>query len=146
MQVGLKSAVFSENDAQRDRLTALIKSGIDYQTDMGEGWTVAVALAHMAFWDRRAAGLLRRWDVEGSLPDPVDETLMNATLLPEWSVLDPDRAAELAMAAAELVDAAVEALDPAKADAIVMIGNQLLINRGQQRSEHLDRIERALAA
>lgn len=144
MQVGLEKAIFFENDSQRARLEALVEGGVDYKTDLGEGWTIAVALAHLAFWDRRAAGLLHRWDVEGSLPDTVDVNLLNATLLPEWSVLDPERAARLAIEAAALVDAAVETLDPDKADAIMMIGNQFIVDRGRHRRDHLDQIEQAL--
>lgn len=142
--MGIENAILRENDAQRARLDALIQSGIDYKTDIGEGWTIAITLAKMAFWDRRAAGLLHRWDVEGSLPDAVDEALLNATLLPEWSALDPDRAAELAVSAAAQVDAAIESLDAMKADAIVMIGNHYLVDRGKHRRENLDKIERAL--
>lgn len=144
--MGLEKAVFAGNETQRARLKALVERGIDYSRELGGGWTIGVALAHMAFWDRRAAGLLRRWDVEGSLPDPVDENLLNATLLPEWLVIDPERAAELAVAAAELVDAAIKALDADKADAIVMIGNQFLVDRSGHRREHLDQIERALGS
>ncbi len=142
----VEDIVIRENDAQRARLETLVSSGIHFGQELGNGWTVAVALAHMAFWDRRAAGLLHRWAVEGSLPDPVDDDLMNATLLPEWLALDPKRAAELAVAAAVLVDAAIEALDADKADAIVMIGNQYLVERGKHRQQHLDQIELALAS
>ena len=143
--MGIEKAVLGENDVQRARLSTLIESGIDYSRELGGGWPAAAALAQMVFWDRRAAGLLHRWDVEGSLPDAVDEALLNATLLPEWSLLDPDRAAALAVAAAAQVDATVEALDAAKADAIVMIGIQFLVNRGEHRGERLDKIERALS-
>ena len=142
--MGIEKAVLLENNSQRARLEALVEGGVDYTTDLGEGWNISVALAHLAFWDRRAAGLLHRWDVEGSLPDPVDVNLLNATLLPEWSALDPERAAQLASEAAVLVDAAVETLDPDKADAIVMIGNQFIVDRGRHRREHLDQIEQAL--
>ena len=46
----------AENSRQRDRLKALVGrlSDGDLRRPLGEGWTVSTALAHMAFWDRRA--------------------------------------------------------------------------------------------
>ena len=56
------------------------------EQNLDNGWTVAAALAHLAFWDCRAALLLRRWEQKGTLPDDPDMDLLNEALLEEWQV------------------------------------------------------------
>jgi Mycothiol maleylpyruvate isomerase N-terminal domain len=54
----------AENDAQRERLRALVRrlSDRDLAGPMGAGWTVAGVLAHVAFWDQRILVLLDAWE------------------------------------------------------------------------------------
>lgn len=142
--MGIDQQILQNNAEQLLRLEAFAQSGADMGRDLGGGWTVSVALAHMAYWDRRAVGLLKLWDGEGRLPDSVYEDVLNEVLLPEWQAIDPSKALELAISAARAVNAAVEALDGDKAEAIVMMGNQFMLARGEHRKEHLDQIEDAL--
>jgi hypothetical protein len=106
---------------------------------------VAVALAHLAFWDRRAALLLDYWRKHGTEPDDhPDDDILNDALLDEWRLLSVRQAGELAIAAARAVNAAVEALDSKTANLIVAAGDDWLLHRGRHRREHLDHIERAI--
>lgn len=142
--MGIDQAILAHNAEQLSRLETIARSNIDLAKDLGEGWTVSVALAHMAFWDRRAVGLLKLWDGEGRLPDSVYEDVLNEVLLPEWQALEPEKALQLALDAARAVNASVEGMDGTKAEAIAMMGNGFILARGEHRQEHLDQIERAL--
>ena len=142
--MSVEKSILAGNKAQTLRLKELIESNPDLSLSLGEGWTVSVALAHIAFWDRRVERLLKRWEQDGALPDAVDSALLNEVLLPEWQSLDPTKAAGLALQAAIDGDAAVENADPEKAGAIVMMGYQNLLDRSKHRREHLDQIEAAL--
>ncbi len=48
------------NDESRERLARLVAAltPARLRVDLGQGWTVSSALAHMGFWDRWQAG---RW-------------------------------------------------------------------------------------
>jgi hypothetical protein len=43
-----------ENTQERERLRTLVTRITDEELSLplGEGWTIAVALAHLAFWDQ----------------------------------------------------------------------------------------------
>src|SRR3954471_22441199 len=69
------------------------------------GWTVAVALAHIAFWDRQRLCLMRRWAAGDWCDGGDDGELFNEVLLPFLEMIPPDRAAEMALKIAEEVDA-----------------------------------------
>ena len=138
--------ILADNAAQLRRVEALTANLSDGQRDLGGGWTVAVALAHLAFWDRRAALLIQRWEQHDTLPDEVEDDLLNTALLVEWQALSPQQAANLALSAARAVNAAVEALSPRTTDAIKARGDDWLLQRSNHRREHLDQIELALRA
>src|SRR3954471_12056243 len=67
------------------------------------GWTVAVALAHIAFWDRQRLCLMRRWAAGNWCNGCYDGELFNEALLPFLGTIPPDRAAEMALRTAEEV-------------------------------------------
>src|SRR5205807_8084529 len=112
-----------ENSRQRERLKALVSrlSDANLRRLLGEGWTVSTALAHMAFWDRRAFGMLERWE-RGEAPSPADPVGLNAALLPEWLALLPREAARLAVEAAEAVDRKAESLSVELVEKIAATG------------------------
>ncbi|MBM3947974.1 MAG: hypothetical protein FJ312_01785 [SAR202 cluster bacterium] len=74
--------ILDDNASQRRRLEALVSRLTDDDRDVGNSWTIAASLAHLAFWDRRAALLLRRWERKGPQPDEPDVDLLNEALLP----------------------------------------------------------------
>jgi len=138
------------NAASRRRLRALAEGADEryLQSPLGDGWTVAVALAHLAFWD---GWVLARWDQYGrdgtveELPDCVVD-LANAAGLPQWLALAPRRCAELAVDAAEAVDDLIKRLPPAAVEEVIATGRPAMADRSVHRSSHLDDIERAIAS
>lgn len=142
--------LIAENHAESARLAALAGRLTDADLDraLGGEWTVATALAHLAFWDRRGLLLLERWE-RGQVP-PAGEPewysseVLNDGLLAEWRALPPRAAARLALEAAEAIDRKVEQLDAPVAEAMVARNEAWLLHRHRHRREHLDQIERGL--
>ena len=95
------ATILADNPAQRRRLEAIASrlGETELQRDLDGGWTVAVALAHLAFWDRLYLQHLRRWQEEGLPSDDPGDSL-NDVLLDEWLAMTPRRTIELALAAA----------------------------------------------
>ena len=57
------AAIAESNRAQTERLRtlALRLTPAMLAVRLSNGWTVAVALAHIAFWDRQRLSLMRSW-------------------------------------------------------------------------------------
>ena len=141
--------VLVENETERDRLAMLVArlTDDDLARDLGEGWTVAIALAHLAFWDERAALLLQRY-TDGTpqhhIPDWYED-LLNQTLEPQWRALDLRAAASQAVAAAEHVTRVLRGLDDELYARLEAIEEGYLLRRFNHRREHIEQIEAALA-
>ncbi len=140
----------AHNDAQRERLRALVErlSDADLARPLSAGWTIAGALAHLAFWDQRALVLLERWERggPGATPPPInhdDVDSINDAAKALCLALPPRAAARLAVSTAEAVDRKVAALPDDRVAANVAAGSPLNLLRAQHRREHLDEIERA---
>jgi hypothetical protein len=136
-----------ENTRERERLYALVNRITDEEltcTLYEEGWTIAVALAHLAFWDTRRIILLKRWKKEGVAPSPSDDDVLNDTLLPFFIKLDPREAARLAALSAITLDRELERLSPEMITAIEKLGDRHALNRAIHRKMHLDDIEALL--
>jgi hypothetical protein len=137
-----------QNELERDRLATLVEklNDGDLAHDLGDGWTVGVALAHLAFWDERAALLLERY-VEGTphhhIPDWYED-LLNQTLEPQWRALPAREAATLAVAAAEHVTRALRTLDDDLCARLEANEEGYILRRFNHRQEHIDQIEAAL--
>ncbi len=138
-------AIIDRNNASRSRLCAFVArvSDEDLSRPLADGWTMAAVLAHLAFWDRRAARLLDRWAVSGVHPSPADAGAINDAMLPQWRLIPPRAAAKEAIAAAEEADAKVAALSAAMASAVVQ-ARSIALDRSEHRNEHLDDLERLL--
>jgi hypothetical protein len=140
----------AENDAERERLRALLRRLTDEELarPMPAGWTVAGILAHVAFWDQRIVALLDEWERRGPawtppLEDARDVDWVNDAAKPLCLALPPRVAAELALSVAEIVDRRVAGVS----DAILAANARsptLNWHRAGHRREHLDEIERAL--
>lgn len=137
-----------DNGEQTQRLQTLVErlSDADLARDLGEGWTVAVALAHLAFWDGRAVHGLQRWVQDGTPISAADDDILNRALLDQWLALPPRRAAALAAAAAPVVDTVVKGLPDHVVAEVLAHEYDWLLHRGKHRREHLEQIERALSA
>ena len=140
-----------ENDAQRERLRALVRRLTDQELGrpMSAGWTIAGVLGHLAFWDQRVLVLLERWERAGpsAVPPVLDHAAVdwiNDAAKPLLLALLPRRAADLAVSIAEAVDRKVKALPDEFVVRNVAAGTPVNLLRAEHRREHLDEIERAL--
>jgi hypothetical protein len=136
----------AENAQQRERLRSLVRRLTDKELSlpMENGWTIAVALAHLAFWDQRSLVLMRRWKTTEVAPSPIDVDVTNDALLPLWLALPPRAAASLAVSAAEAIDRELEEAPPQLILAIENLGDRFRLYRSEHRKLHLDHIERLL--
>jgi hypothetical protein len=123
-------------------------SPVDLAADLGEGWTVSMALAHLAFWD---SWHLARWEhaaATGDIaPPPVSDEISarnNDALVETWRALDPERAAALALDAAARIDTYVAGLSDAAIEAALAAGSPNWFDRRPHRSEHIGHIRRVL--
>jgi hypothetical protein len=142
----------AENSAQRARLRALVGrlSDAELGRPMEAGWTVASVLAHLAFWDQRIAVVVGRWRQAGpsAVPPAVDPGAVdwiNDATKPMMLALPPRRAAEIAVAAADAADRALETLPDEFLAANQAAGAPVILVRARHRREHLDEIDKALA-
>ncbi|MEP7358334.1 MAG: hypothetical protein ABI847_13895 [Anaerolineales bacterium] len=136
------------NAKSLENLRALLGrlSDSDLQHDLGEGWTVAAMLGHLAFYDFRVSALADHWRRAGSVTaSPLDADVLNVAMLPVWLAVPPRRAVELALQAAEAANAGVAGLEAATLAGMQSVGNPLKLDRAEHRQEHIDQIERALA-
>jgi DinB superfamily len=136
----------TENTHERQRLRTLVArlSDDDLTRPLPNGWTVAITLAHLAFWDRQRLALLRRWEREGVKPAPADADTINEGVCVRATALPPRTAAQLALDAAEAVDQALEQLSAEMVTQIEVGGQASILRRAVHRRGHLDRIEQAL--
>lgn len=139
-----------QNADSRRRLEVLVRglSDEDLARSTDYGWTVAALLAHLAFWDYRMSVILRRWQEEGFDPSPIDSTAVNDAMKVLCHSLEPRTAAELALSAAEKVDAEFEALSDEFVRQIEQhieaTSTQFRMNRSLHRDGHLNDIEALL--
>jgi hypothetical protein len=133
----------AENARERTRLRSLVVRLTDEDLihPLGTDWTVAVALAHLAFWDQRALVLMRKWKSSGVAPSPIDIDVTNESLLPLWRALPPRAAAELAVSSAEAMDRELEETPPEFIAAIESLGERSRLYRSDHRKMHIDQIE-----
>ncbi len=136
------------NRAELERLKSLVDrlSPEDYDKEMSSGWTVGLALAHLAYWDNFIVLVHARWQREGFGPFASgDMDFINDAALPlfrglPWHVLRKE-----VVCAAEEADRAAAAVSPDLAGQIIAGGRERSLNRYIHRRMHLDDIERVLS-
>ena len=132
------------NARERERLRRLVKGMSDEQLSLplGNDWTIAVALAHLSFWDQRSLVLIRKWKKTGVVePSPVDIEIINEALLPQWLSLPPRKAAGLAVSSAESIDRELEQTSIETIEKIFRVEGESRLYRSIHRKMHLDQIE-----
>ena len=144
----MERAYATENTHERQRLRTLVArlSEDDLTRPLPNGWTVAITLAHLAFWDRQRLALLQRWERDGVKPAPADADTINEGVRALATALPPHAAAQLALDAAEAVDQALEQLSAEMVTQIEVGGQASILRRAVHRRGHLERIEQALRA
>lgn len=151
--MGAERSYVADNRAELGRLRGLVARLSDGELEhpMPAGWTVAGVLGHLAFWDQRVLVLLEGWGPEGrgAAPPPLDEAAVhwiNDAAKALCLAMPARVAAMLAVATAEAVDAKVAGLPDALLGTNEAAGRPINLRRAEHRREHLDEIERALAA
>ena len=141
----LDRTFIERNRASTDRIRALAARLTDEQLQhpVGEHWTVAILLAHLAFWDRRVMYVLDMTERDGKLFIPEIDIFVNDLSLPLWAAIPPRQAARIAIETAEALDKRLESFPPALLEEIYAY-NQRWVERALHRGDHLDEADAAL--
>jgi hypothetical protein len=141
----LDRSFIERNRASTERMRALVArlSDAELSQTLGEHWTVAITLAHLAFWDRRVLYLLDQTEQAGKLVVPAIDLAVNDISLPLWAAIPPREAARLAIETAVTLDERLEAFPSALLEQIGAKDDWWLV-RALHRDLHLDEVEAAL--
>ncbi len=133
------------NRASTERIKKLAASLSDeeMQTRVGQHWTVAIALAHLAFWDRRVMYVLDMTTRDGRLFVPQIDIFVNDLSLPLWTAIPPRDAARIAIETSEDLDKRLEVYPQGLLEEIYKYNKRWVI-RALHRNEHLDEVDAAL--
>jgi hypothetical protein len=138
-----------ENKKERERLRKIVKGMTDEELNLiiyKEGWTIAVVLAHLAFWDNYALALLKRWKKDRVSPSHHEWDNINDALLPLALDIPPRAVAELAVSSADAADREAEQSTPEFIKTVETLNEPYRLNRSIHRKLHLDEIEAFLKA
>jgi len=141
----LDRSFVERNRASTDRIRALVARLTDeeMQHPVGEHWTVAIVLAHLAFWDRRVMYVLDMTERDGKVFIPEIDIFVNDLSLPLWAAIPPREAARIAIETAEVLDKRLEDFAPDLLEEIYATSQRWVV-RAMHRGEHLDEAEAAL--
>lgn len=138
------------NDASRARLRSLLDrlADEDLERHVGE-WTVAMTLAHLAFWDQLN---ILRWqeavasgrDTPVSMGGPQTDVINDANLALWSKALDAAGIRGFVLEATEAFDAHAAALPDAMVAAAQAAGMERTLDRSAHRAAHLAPIEAEL--
>lgn len=132
------------NRAATERIRELAgRGGEAMQARMGQHWTVAIMLAHLAFWDLRALTVLERTEREGKLNAPIFDDVLNDLMLPFWAAIPAGEAARLAVDYAQALDDKL-ANYPPELLALVDEYNHRWVDRSIHRNLHIDEALQAI--
>jgi hypothetical protein len=139
--------IAESNRVQRARLTKLVRNldEAELRTRLRNGWTVAGALGHLAFWDRQRLCLIRRWAAGDIRTGAYDSDVFNDAVQPLLEMIPPEQIAAAAVKAADEIDALLLELPDEMIEAALARPDAPHVDRGEHRCHHLDRIEEALA-
>ncbi|MCI0556437.1 MAG: DinB family protein [Anaerolineae bacterium] len=141
----LDATYIEQNRASTERIRALIArlSDEEMQTKVGEHWTVSIALAHLAWWDRRVMYVLDMTEKDGKLFIPEIDIFVNDLSLPLWAVVPPRDAARICIETSETLDKRLEEYSPELLEEIYNYNKRWIV-RALHRNEHLDDVDAAL--
>ncbi|MDP9302845.1 MAG: maleylpyruvate isomerase N-terminal domain-containing protein [Actinomycetota bacterium] len=135
------------NRVQLERMRAFVDRATDddLRTPMPAGWTPAAVLGHLAFWDQHALVIMDIVD-RGLTPPPHDDATVdwiNDTAKRFLVSIEPRAAALLALQIADETDRRIAALSDEQLEGAT--GRWFTARRWEDRREHVDEIEHALA-
>jgi len=136
----------TNNRKSRERLLNLVSKLSDHSLKRiaNHGWTIAMTLAHMAFYDNYRLEQLRRWEQTGFNEVKHDTDAINSGLRPLLEGVDGGTATRCVVSAAQAIDQQIANLNSELANEIEQNGRAL--DRSRHRNEHLDEIEHALTS
>jgi hypothetical protein len=138
------------NRAATAEIRSLVESLSDAElgADLGGGWTVSMALAHLAYWDEFHTARWIHAAEQGELAPPAADGEVtdrnNEALVTTWRALPPRVAADLMLNAAAMVDEYVADLDDEAIDLALERDSASLFRRSPHRQDHIGQISRAL--
>lgn len=122
-------------------------SDAELAADVGDGWTVAMALAHLAYWD---AFHLARWQhatANGLVCPPAASndvtSRSNEALEATWRLLPPVATVALCLEAAAAIDTLAASLSDEQVDAARAADGPNWVDRTAHRRDHIGQIARA---
>jgi hypothetical protein len=133
----------NRDSTQRIKNLVASLSDEEMQTRVGEHWTVSIALAHIAWWDRRVMYVLDMTAKDGKLFIPEIDIVVNDLSLPLWAVIPPREAARIAIETSEDLDKRLEVYPPLLLEEIFNYNKRWVI-RALHRNEHLNEVDAAL--
>ena len=141
----LDRSFVERNRASTNRIRALVARLTDeeMQHPVGEHWTAAIALAHLAFWDRRVMVVLDHTERDGKLSATEVDVVVNDLSLPLWAATPPREAARIAIETADALDARLEGFPPALLEEVYARSERWVV-RALHRNDHLDDVDAAL--
>ena len=143
----VRPEIAESNRSERARLARLVanldEAGL--RTRLPNGWTVAGALGHLAFWDRQRLCLIRRWAAGDIRSGAYDSDVFNDAVQPLLEMIAPERLAAAAVEIAEELDSLLLELPDETIETMLARPDAPHLDRGEHRRHHLDRIEEALA-
>jgi hypothetical protein len=141
------STQFAEsNRSQTQRLRNLV-AGLDatmLATRLPNGWTVAGALGHVAFWDRQRLGMMKRFAAGEECTGVYDGNVFNEALQPLLELIPHEAIVNAALEAADEIDALLLELPDELIATVLARPDAPNLDRGSHRQHHLDIIEKAL--
>jgi hypothetical protein len=143
--MALDTSYVELNRASTARMRALVArmSDEELQQRVGEHWTVAITLAHLAFWDRRVMQMLEETERDGKLFLFEIDIRVNDISLPLLAAIPPRAAAELAVETAQALDARLAGFPP-ELLAEIHAYNPRWVIRALHRNDHLNDVDAAL--
>ena len=141
----LDPTYIEQNRASTERIRTLIArlSDDEMQTKVGEHWTVSIALAHLAWWDRRVMYVLDMTEKDGKLFVPEIDIFVNDLSLPLWAVIPSRDAARICIETSETLDKRLEEYSPELLEEIYNYNKRLVV-RALHRNEHLNEVDAGL--
>jgi len=143
--MALDRSFVERNRASTNRIRALAARLTDeeMQHPVGEHWTAAIALAHLAFWDRRVMVVLDNTERDGKLFAAEIDVFVNDLSLPLWAAIPPREAARIAIETADALDTRLEEFPAALLEEVYARSERWVV-RALHRNDHLDDVDAAL--
>lgn len=134
--------IFKSNRESTARMKQLIQHLSDAQLTsmLPNGWTVAVTLAHMAFWDNRVIHLIEESKKEGKVSPSNFEDSINDIMEPFLRAIPSAEAASMAGRYADTLDLMLEECPAELLNQLDEV-NHRWVDRSLHRNDHLSDVK-----